>query len=86
MYEILSNIKENKESMKQKIDNALQVLSEKEREVITLRNIQVRDKSWDYIAMKSDLSEAWVRVLKKKAIKKMAPIVFPIENNDKIAL
>lgn len=51
------------------IDNAIEGLTELEKEVITL--FYIDDKNWDYVADKVGYSKSWVVEKRKQAIEKM---------------
>ncbi|WP_010293553.1 sigma factor-like helix-turn-helix DNA-binding protein [Clostridium senegalense] len=72
----LLNIKNQLNLINRKIDNTLDGLKPKEKQVIELRYIELVGYSWGNIARKMDISEAWARGLKSKGIKKMAHIMF----------
>lgn len=72
----LLNIKNQLNLINRKIDNTLEGLKPKEKQVIKLRYIELVGYSWGNIAKKMDISEAWARGLKSKGIKKMADIMF----------
>lgn len=76
----LRELKRSNEIRKERIDNALNVLSDNERDVIYFKYLKYRNKSWCFVAKQMDLSEAWVRRLRDKAIDKMIPIVYPSKN------
>lgn len=72
----LLNIRNELNLINRKIDNTLEGLKPKEKQVIKLRYIELVGYSWGNIAKKMDISEAWARGLKSKGIKKMADIMF----------
>lgn len=69
-------IRNKLERNNKKIENALKGLKERKKNIIELKYMEYRGKSWGFIAKKADLSEAWARKLKDQAIKEMAAIIF----------
>ncbi|WP_050608241.1 hypothetical protein [Clostridium niameyense] len=80
----LKRIKRAKEIEVEKVNNALEVLNEKERRIIELKFFNERKKSWTNVSRRMDMCEAWCRNLKNRAIKKMIPVLF-VEGSEKVA-
>ena len=76
----LRDIKRRKELQVERVENALEVLNEKEYKIIELKYFSERKKSWSNVCAKTDMCEAWCRQLKDRAIKKMIPIFFVSES------
>lgn len=84
--ENLEKLKRGKEIQVERVNNALEVLSENELKVIKFKYFDERKKSWTKVSYKMDMCEAWCRQLKDRAIKKMAVIIFVSEEtSEKLA-
>lgn len=67
----------SKELIIKKIDNALKILSDKEKEIIKMRYTEGQGKvSWFTISEQTYLSQSRCYQIKDQAIKKIIPIVF----------
>jgi DNA-directed RNA polymerase specialized sigma24 family protein len=64
----------------EKIDNALDILTEQQKKVIELRYINPKKLSWFDIADIMDLSDVTCRTLKNSAMNRMIPIIVYSEN------
>lgn len=84
--EFLEKLKRGKEIQVEKINNAMEVLTEDECKVIKYKFFQDHKKSWTKVSYNMQMCEAWCRQLKDRAIRKMIPIIFVSEQtNGKIA-
>ncbi|KZL88697.1 hypothetical protein [Clostridium magnum] len=82
----LVDLKRSKEIRVERINNALEVLNNKEIRIIELKFFSERKKSWTNVSRKIDMCEAWCRKLKDRAIEKMIPILFVFEvSSEKVA-
>lgn len=72
----LRNIKRFKEIQIQKIDNALNILDERDYEIIKLRYISGKKYSWFQIAEMLRLSDATCRLRRGAIIKRLANVIF----------
>lgn len=82
----LKDLKESKRIKIQRIDNAMEILKEHEFNVIKYRFFQEHKRNWAKVSYNMQMSEAWCRELKDRAIKKMIPLIFVSEqSSEKIA-
>ncbi|GAA0181408.1 sigma factor-like helix-turn-helix DNA-binding protein [Clostridium sediminicola] len=72
----LRNIKRFKEIQIEKIDNALNILDERDYEIIKLRYISGKKYSWFQIAEMLRLSDATCRLRRGAIIKRLSNVIF----------
>lgn len=73
-FKYLERALNEKEKLMAKVDNALRVLNEKEREIVTLKCID--DNPWEYVITKTYLRQSRASEIKNKAIIKLANTIF----------
>lgn len=66
-----------KENQVKKIDNALEVLTERERQIIDLRYFN-KMPNWK-VACRIDKTEEYTSRLKRESVEKIIPLLFPLE-------